>query len=717
MRTAYVGGTIAALLMSASGALAESGEQYTTKPEEGQKTRPEQDEIVVRSARSRALASGMLANTVEQTEVVDLQDLTNMQANVLSDALSQTPGARVNNECSMCGVKRLMLNGLGGQHTTMLIDGMPAHTMVSGFYGPDALGMAGVERVEVARGAGASLTAPEAIGGTVNIITEDPSRTGAKFNAAIGENEYRRADLVGTFANAAGSLRALAAFQYDHNGQYDGDHNGVSESPFVQNYNYMARVSVDPTPNSTLTVRGAYVDSEIFGGPVLGDNASSIADVLAGYDGVPSAQLFEGGNVNNRFIGKPWETSEWIATKRHELMARYFQEFSASLNLDAGVSWSSHKQDSFYEGFDYRADNDMLYAMARLNWSPLPNHLFTFGADTRTEELRSHSNIADNNPAYVSDSFNYDTMALFVQDTWTPTPQIDVNIAARLDHVKADFIDPARPGVEIDQTLFSPRVDVRFHHTDRITSRVSAGRGYRAPLSFFESDHGILDAGLGFEVDVHQLERSLSATYALSFEGDRLTWTAGAAWTRIDNLAALDETASGVPLLTQRTDPGEVYGFTLDVGYQLTDTLTLDFAAETFHQDDVVRSIFGVAPVEQRVIVGATWSPGRWTARASYTLAGARDLSEYGYEGYDDAALTIRKPLHGDAHGDLDARAEYAFTDRISGYVGVRNLLNHTQVEDETSPLFFDASGGYDVAYIYGDLRGREAYVGIRGQF
>ena len=65
----------------------------------------------------------------------------------------------------------------------------------------------------------------------------------------------------------------------------------------------------------------------------------------------------------------------------------------------------------------------------------------------------------------------------------------------------------------------------------------------------------------------------------------------------------------------------------------------------------------------------------------------------------------------------LDARAEYAFNEAVSLYAGGRNLLDATQVSDEDTPLFFDADGGYDVAYIYGPLRGRELYAGLRLEF
>ena len=615
-----------------------------------------QEEVVVTSARERSLASGLLADTIEQTEIIDFTDLVSTQSSVLSEALALTPGARINNECAMCGVKRIMLNGLGGQHTTLLIDGLPAHTLVSGFYGPDALGMAGVERIEVARGAGASLTAPEAIGGTVNIVTQEPDRTGLRINAAGGENGYGQGDLVGTLVNDSGTARGLFAFQYDTRDQFDDDDNGVSESPFVENFNYSARGSFDPTPGSTLSLRAGYIESEIFGGPVIGELTGSISEALNSFDGVESDQLFAGDDVRNRFVGAPWETTEWIKTTREELAGRYFTELSDTINLDAGVSWSNHEQDSFYEGFDYRADNEMLYLTARVNWSVNDAHRLTVGVDRRDEDLRSESDATAGDPAYISDSFDYVTQALFAQDTWTPNERLEASLAVRIDDIEADFIDPARPGVEIDETLVSPRLDLRYQHNDRWTSRFSLGQGYRAPLSFFETDHGILDAGLGFQIEVDALERSISATYALSYIGDRLTWTAGAAWTEVDNLAALDETDEGIPLLTQRVEKGEVIGATFDLGYALTDDLDLTFTAEVFDQDDVMQSIFGVAPIEERIILGFDWMPGKWDIVANYTWVGARDLTDYGYEGFNDAAATLPKSTDGAAYG-LSRRA------------------------------------------------------------
>lgn len=55
--------------------------------------------------------------------------------------------------------------------------------------------------------------------------------------------------------------------------------------------------------------------------------------------------------------------------------------------------------------------------------------------------------------------------------------------------------------------------------------------------------------------------------------------------------------------------------------------------------------------------------------------------------------------------------------DNLSLYAGVSNLLDYTQAGDEDTPLFFDADGGFDVGYIYGPLRGREIYAGLKMEF
>ena len=497
--------------------------------------------IEVRSLRQKLDQAGRLKDVIQQTEILDALTIENKNALSLTAAINNEPGVNVSNECSMCGVKRIMLNGMKGEHTTILVDGLPTHTLISGFYAVDAIATTGVDRIEVARGAGASLIAPEAIGGTVNIITKEAYENTASFDFAKGSHDYTAMKGMATGVSEDGKTGITFIGQYDKQDQEDHDENGVSEAPFIENFSFTTLVTQDLSDSSNVQIRLSKVNSEIFGGPVLGEKVDSIGEAISGYDNVASDHLFEDDDVRNEYIGKAWETTEWVDTSRDEAYIKYLVELSNYTVAEFAMSYAKHEQDSFYEGIDYQADDTMWYARAKFDMELSDQHFITFGADTRREEMRSSTDALEAVEAYQSDAFDYDTTGIFFQDTWTPIDEIEVAIALRVDQVTADFVDPEKVGTEIDETFVAPRLDLRYFHNDEITSRFSTGRGYRAPLSFFETDHGILDAELGYQIDIDSLEESISASYSLSYDTEELAVTASIAHSTVDNLASLEE--------------------------------------------------------------------------------------------------------------------------------------------------------------------------------
>jgi outer membrane receptor for ferrienterochelin and colicins len=673
--------------------------------------------IEVIGVRDRLWQAGALQDTIQRTELISASLIESQNAVNLTEALALSPGVRVSNECSMCGVKRLMLNGMRGEHTTILIDGLPVHTMLAGFYALDALPTTGIERIEVARGAGASLLAPEAIGGTVNVISREATDTALEIDVFAEADGGYQGGAFGSYVSESGATGVTFTAQTDSHEQIDGDDNQVNESPRLANDNLILRVSQDLSPADNVILRLALVQSEIFGGPTT---VNGIGGVLAGFDGVPSDQLFIDDDVRERYVGKFWETTEWIDTTRYEASASWLHELGERWNVVTAATFASHEQDSFYEGFDYLADDEMIHADVRFNFVANDRHHLVFGAATRLEEMRSKSKAGGTSPSYVSDSFDYDVHGVYAQDTWTPNERLEVAFALRVDKLKADFVDPTKPGTEIDQAVLAPRVDARFRHDDEWSSRLSVGRGYRAPLSFFESDHGILDAGDGFAIDIDELELSLSGTYTLSYEGERLTTAGSLAYTSVDNLATLDETPDGVPVLTQLDQRAAVAVADLSVGYRFGDDLTLSLVLEHFEYDDAFKSSFSIAPVEDRAMLSADYSfdhLGGWQVFASATWIGSRRLDEYGYEGWNIRGGIAPKPLNAPSYVTADIRAEHEFDRHWSVYFGASNLFDYSQVVDEDTPLFWGNSDQYDVGYIYGPLRGREAYLGLTAKF
>ncbi|WP_281559569.1 TonB-dependent receptor [Thalassomonas sp. RHCl1] len=682
--------------------------------EEVAKADDEIEVIQVRSFRQKLDQAGRLKDVIQQTEILDALTIENKNALSLTAAINNEPGVNVSNECSMCGVKRIMLNGMKGEHTTILVDGLPTHTLISGFYAVDAIATTGVDRIEVARGAGASLIAPEAIGGTVNIITKEAYENTASFDFAKGSHDFTAMKGMATGISEDGKTGMTFMAQYDKQDQEDHDDNGVSEAPFIENLSFTSFLTQDLTDTSNVQVRISKVQSEIFGGPVIGDQVSSIGAAISGYDQLESGQLFENDDVRNQYIGKPWETTEWIDTSRDEAYIKYLTELSDYTVAEFAVSYAKHEQDSFYEGIDYQADDTMWYARAKFDMEFSDEHFMTFGIDTRREEMRSSTEALEAVEAYQSDAFDYDTSGIFFQDTWTPSEEIEVALALRVDRVTADFVDPEKPGTEIDETFFAPRVDIRYFHSDEITSRFSTGRGYRAPLSFFETDHGILDAELGYQIAIDALEESLSASYSFSYDTQVLAVTASLAHSRVDNLASLVETAEGVPLLTQLDDSAAVTTFDITLGYNVTDNFTVNVGLEKFNYDSAFKSSYAIAPVEERASVELQYEMDNLKVFWSTVWFGEKDLSDYGYQGYNrrNDPSTV-KTLTGKAFSTSDIKVQYQLTEQTKVYAGVSNVFEETQIDSSDSPLFYDADGGYDVAYIYGALHGREMYAGI----
>ena len=86
----------------------------------------------------------------------------------------------------MFGVKRVMINGLKGGQTPVLVNDIPTQPLLSGFNGLDSAAMVGVVSVEIARGESASSTALKAIGGTVNGVLKIPLSNRLEIDLLLG---------------------------------------------------------------------------------------------------------------------------------------------------------------------------------------------------------------------------------------------------------------------------------------------------------------------------------------------------------------------------------------------------------------------------------------------------------------------------------------------------------------------------------------------------
>lgn len=680
-----------------------------------------------KGVEERLSNTGRLKDDVVQTEVVSKHDMEKKQAGSIAQTIQNEPGVRVSTECSMCGVKRIMLNGLKGEHTTLMIDGVPNSSMLEGFYGFDALPTAGISSVEISRGAGAALIAPEAIGGVVNVITEKPLKDELEIDLSQGTEGYRKYQLVGKKLSKDGRTRALIAGQTDNIDQYDQDDNWINEAPKLENRSIMAKIWHDFTPNDAVSFRIADQQSEVFGGPMLGKYTQSKPDAASQAPG--SGADFIGGDVGNRpdtSSSTPRDWLENIKSTKQEYTAKWIHEINSDWNTVLTGSHVHSTMDAIYEGVTYYADQEIYYFDAKANYSATDKHFLTFGIDykldtTDTDGTTWNSGNKTWEAKSPNDAYRNNNIALYVRDVWTPSANLEVAAALRADKIDVDFVDQDR---KFDETLLAPRLHVRYDHSLNWTSRLSLGQGYRVPLQFFESEHGIIDQG--FAVDVDKIEKSNSARYSLSFTGVKSDVTASISTTEVQNLSTLEE-INGVPTLVSTDFTSVVNHADISGNYTFGkhNHWSINGTIEAFQYDKNYRSTFSVIPVEERIRLGLDYNGHGWEGNLSATWIGSRDYKDYpdsGYDKhYDDAALTKLKGSSSPDYYTVDAKLGKEITKSFSVYAGVNNLFDYTQTSEGNSPLYYedDGEGGaaWDVVHLWGPLRGRVIYGGIKATF
>jgi len=110
-----------------------------------------------------------------RTEVLTSQAITKKNAQNLYEALEGVPGIRVEQQCQFCNFSEVRMQGLGAEHTQVLIDGEPIYSGLAGVYGLQQIGTNDIDRLEVVKGAGSALYGSSAVAGAINIISKEPT--------------------------------------------------------------------------------------------------------------------------------------------------------------------------------------------------------------------------------------------------------------------------------------------------------------------------------------------------------------------------------------------------------------------------------------------------------------------------------------------------------------------------------------------------------------
>lgn len=672
----------------------------------------EVDTIIIEGHKHER-AKPLMKTDVVKKEVLTTQEISHKNATSLASAVNLEPGVQTTLTCSNCGSQRITLNGLRGENTTVLIDGIPAFSSVSSFYGMEAIPLSGIGQIEIMRGAGASLIAPESIGGAINIVTLIPNEKKFSYQVRGGSNQYLNQELVASYGeNQYGTLIAL---QSNLMGAFDEDKNNVAESSRQSQKSAMLKQDFRISDKLKFSSRFGIQDLELIGGTTTAFRTKS-------YDHAPvDTEFGTDSNINNKFEGTPDQIADLINLNRLDGGGSLTFHATSNLDLQASVSIAKQKQKSIYShGYDYNNEDNFRFYDLKGIYYLNDSHLLTLGIDHKNERMSSSSEKLYTIENFKRDSFKFKTYGLYLQDEWMMSDQDELNLVLRLDQFNVNWDDKRLINPELNKFAIAPRIHYkRTHENSQFQSRYSYGMGYRAPLSIFESEHGANEDG--FDLNINHLESAHNFTYTLNFESDHFNSAFSYAFTNLNHMAYGEE--GNGPINFKNADESfniQTLGF---VHLQkVTPSWNLEFSFDWFILPDEYKEKLPSAAQETRARMTSDFHYKNSEFVTILNVTGARDLSKYGYNTNYTKLDSItfeatdlkrqRSPLY--ATVDLFYKLEFK---RFSWMLGINNLFDYTQTKSGDSPLTWKEHDGHahlDNTHIWGPNLGRMFYTGLK---
>ena len=145
--------------------------------------------------------------------VVDGDQIDAQKIERVGDALREVPGVQVTQSGSPGSITDVSIRGAPSSQTLILVDGVEVNAGATGAFDLARLTTGGLDRIEVLRGAGGSLYGSQAIGGVVNVLTQE-GEGAPQFSLLSDGGNRATQNQVATASGSYGSLGYSGALSY-----------------------------------------------------------------------------------------------------------------------------------------------------------------------------------------------------------------------------------------------------------------------------------------------------------------------------------------------------------------------------------------------------------------------------------------------------------------------------------------------------------------------
>ncbi len=681
-------------------------------------------QVVVTGSRNRVerYDSPVIVNTVNAKTFEATQSLN------IAEGLNFSPGLRVENNCQNCGFTQLRMNGLDGAYSQVLINSRPVFSALAGVYGLEMLPANMVDRIEVVRGGGSVMYGGNAIAGTVNIITKDPTENTFDIGVNQGLIDGQASDRTVSFNGSMVSddfNKGVTFFGFNRNrDHWDANGDGFSEMVELRNNTFGFDAFYKFNDRNKLSLGAYYIDEFRRGGNKfdLFPHQTDVTEQLE-HDIVSTNLTYEYFSKNDKHKFTVY------GSLQHVHRTSYYGGGGRVL-----VDGDSLTSADVLAINAYGKSRD-LSTVSGVQYNYYINPIFTLTAGSEY----IYNDVMDEMPGYgrIIDQ-KVGTWGTFAELEIKPIEKLTLLVGGRFDQLDINGqYDLEGENFSNDENLnvFVPRFTAMYSLKKNLKLRASFAQGYRGPQAFDEDLHIETVGGaarfirLGPDLEV---ERSNSAVLSLNYDKfvgkNQMNFVVEGFYTQLINpfiFSDQEELPSGVAVINKRNGDGAtVAGVNLEANIAFGNELVLQSGA-TFQtaQYDVKEEIWApevpsedIQPTTTKNLLRTPNAYGYFSL--VYSPTGALDIS---YSGVVTGSMEVPHVVDVESERTIieetptffenNIKLAYTFRSnshyRIEIFGGVQNIFNSYQDD-------FDTGADRDAGYVYGPIRPRTFFLGLK---
>jgi iron complex outermembrane receptor protein len=428
----------------------------------------ELEEVVVSSTRSNRSIDD-IPTRIEAITGEELDEKSNMRPGDIRMQLNESTGIQVQQTSPVSANANIRIQGLDGRYTQILQDGLPLYSGFASGLSILQIPPLNLRQVEVIKGSASTLYGGGAIAGLVNLITKRPTEK-RELSFMLNGTTAKGLDLSGFWGQKSEKIGVTFFAARNTQKEYDPAKTTFSALPNYERYTINPKLYLYLNPTATLVVGGMGNWEDRIGGDMQvikgkTDNAHQY------YERNRSQRLASQLQFDKRF-------EHSILTLKNSIS--YFNRTITQ----PGYLFGGHQVGSFTEA-------SYTHSGERSEWIG--------GANLWTEQFTEDEPNQGRN-------YQYTTIGAFLQNNYEIQPWLTLETGLRGDyHNRYGF-------------FALPRLSALVKFSEKLTSRLGGGLGYKAPTIFTEEAESVAFRNVRpIDQQTAQAETSLGANFDVNY--------------------------------------------------------------------------------------------------------------------------------------------------------------------------------------------------------